>query len=82
VAKGAETATTAYSATPQPSLRGRNAWVLEQLLRIRGTNQAEVAAWVIDQWIDGPGREYLRSYDIDIRDFYNRANVVKFERDV
>jgi hypothetical protein len=55
---------------------------LEQLLRIRGTNQAEVAAWVIDQWIDGPGREYLRSYDIDIRDFYNRANVVKFERDV
>lgn len=58
-----------WSAQPQPSLRGRNAWVLDKLLTLRGTNPAEVAAWIIDQWIDGQGRDYLKTYNIDLRDF-------------
>lgn len=63
--------------SPQVTLRGRNAWVLQVLLEARGGSLPEVAAWVIDQWIDGEGRKQLMEvYDIDIRDWNRRSNVV------
>lgn len=54
---------------PQVSLAGRSAWVVQRMLRYRGTSDAEVARWIIDRWIDGEGREYLRSYGIDLLDY-------------
>lgn len=58
-----------YKCQPQVSLSGRSAWVIEKLLKLRGTTDAEVARWVIDRWIDGEGRDYLSSYGIELADF-------------
>jgi hypothetical protein len=64
------------SAQPQVSLTGRAAWVVSQLVKIRGVGEAEALRWVLDRWVDGEGREYLRSYDIDLKDYYLKADIV------
>lgn len=64
--------------TPEVSLRGRNAWVVECLADGRGKGQAEAAAWIIDQWISSAqGRkDLLEVYGIDVRDYQKPAKVV------
>lgn len=64
-------------ATPQPTLRGRNAWVFNELVAARGAGPAEASGWIIDQWINGEGRGILlETYDIDIRKYRRPSKVV------
>ncbi len=62
---------------PQVSLTGRNAWVVLELQKARGSaSPAEPVAWIIDQWIGGEGRKrLLDECGIDIRT-YRAPNVV------
>lgn len=64
--------------TPQITLRGRDAWVLQKLAPARKGGIPEAAAWIIDQWISGEGRkQLLEVYEIDIRDWNRQSNVVQ-----
>jgi hypothetical protein len=67
---------------PQVSLTGRNAWVVLELQRARGSaSPAEPAAWIIDQWIGGEGRKrLLDEYGIDIRKYRASSVVVPIDR--
>ena len=51
------------------SLSGRSAWVIAQLVRLRGTSETETCRWVIDRWIDGEARAYLQHNGVDLNDF-------------
>jgi hypothetical protein len=37
---------------PQPTLKGYDAWVVDQLVKAKGITQAEVVAWICDRWVD------------------------------
>jgi hypothetical protein len=67
-----------YYETPQITLRGRNAWVVQQLAANRDQGIPEAAAWMIDQWISSPqGRkDLLDVYVIDVREYKKPGNVV------
>lgn len=57
---------------PQVALSGRTDWVVRRLMRLRGEDAPDVLRWIVDRWIDGEGREFLRSYEIDLLDFPNQ----------
>jgi hypothetical protein len=67
-----------YYETPQITLRGRNAWVVQKLAADRDKGIPEAAAWMIDQWISSPqGRkDLLEVYGIDVREYKRPGNVV------
>lgn len=61
---------------PQPTLHGYNAWVIRRLVEVRGTSPAEVAAWILDHWIDDNDELLEQRYGIRREDFLRRENVV------
>ena len=61
---------------PQPTILGYNAWVMERLVRARGTNPAEATAWVIDRWIEGSQDLLLSRYGISRDQFQAAAKVI------
>ncbi len=44
---------------PQPTLKGYTAWAFNQLMRRKRLGRAEIAAWIIDRWIDEDSEGYL-----------------------
>jgi hypothetical protein len=63
-------------ATPQVTLRGRSAYVLLELAKLRG-GEADAARWIIDMWIGGEGRKILlEQYGIDVLAYKQASNVV------
>lgn len=65
---------------PQPTILGYNAWVMESLVRARGTNPAETTAWVIDRWIEGNQQLLLSQYGIDRDQFQRSSKVIALPR--
>jgi len=65
---------------PQISYGGRMAWVVDHLVRVRGTDQGEVTRWVIDRWIDSDGRAYLKENGVELNDFPPPDGVVPIHR--
>lgn len=67
----------------QVTLRKRNALAVQRLAEVSGKTQAATVEWMVDQWLNGEGRQaLLDSYDIDISAFQERSKVVTFrERD-
>lgn len=55
--------------TPQPTLRGYNAWVVKKLMAARGDGPGPTAAWIIDRWITENKEALARDYDIRNEDF-------------
>ena len=68
--------------TPQVSIRGRNARVVQDLAEGRETGVAEVVAWIVDQWIgSAEGRKrLLDDYDIDVRKYRTPDKIVSITR--
>ena len=63
---------------PQPTIRGYNAWVLDRLVRAKGTTLAEITAWVVDRWID-ENRAFLASeFDITRDQFQRPRKLVPY----
>jgi hypothetical protein len=69
--------------TPQITLRGRNASVVQRVAAIRDRGIPEAAAWMIDRWISGEeGRkELFEVYGIDISEYRKPGKVVRIKRD-
>lgn len=53
----------------QPTLRGFNAYVLARLVEARGLTVAEVAAWMIEQWIDQNMELLEARYGVSVASF-------------
>lgn len=53
---------------PQVTLRGRNALIVTHLDKVAGMGgPAQAAAWIINEWISGEGRQRLKEgYGIDV----------------
>ncbi len=62
---------------PQPTLKGYNAWVVARLVEAKGITQAEVAAWIIDRWVDGNGRLLADEYGISREHFRRHGKIVQ-----
>jgi len=56
---------------PQPTLSGYAAWVFRALVAKEGKTPAEVAEWVIEDWIRRNGKLLVEEYAIS-RDNYQR----------
>jgi len=49
------------------SLRGRRAWAVQLVEQIRDEGNTEALGWILDQWIESTGREYLlKRYNVDV----------------
>jgi len=68
-------------AAPQVTLRGRSAYVLQELAACRGGELADSARWIIDAWINGEGRSVLREqFGIDVLAYRPNNKVVSIDR--
>lgn len=61
---------------PQPTLKGYHAWVLQTLVLNWGLPQAEVAAWVIQNWIF-ENDEKLRKYGISFEAYQQETRTLE-----
>jgi hypothetical protein len=54
---------------PQPTLKGYNAFVINNLVELKGHTAAEVVAWMVERWIDSNGEFLAEEFGIT-RDRY------------
>lgn len=62
--------------TPQPTLRGYNAWVVKKLMAARGEGPGPTATWIIDRWISENKETLADDYEIRNEDYRN-ARVIE-----
>lgn len=55
--------------TPQPTLKGYNAWAFRRLKGARGTGPGPTAEWIIDRWISENGEFLEREFGIRRSDY-------------
>jgi hypothetical protein len=62
---------------PQVTLRNRNALIVRAVAVQSGKSEAATVEWMVDQWLNGAGRQILLdAYSLDIRSFQQRPKVV------